>query len=210
MPEEIPTVDELKTKDLSSAVIAEARRAKKTWFIIRLGDDMIFPVEEKEAWDILNNRSNWKRHDFKFIGCSDGTTYQRIAAEGLATADRLAPEIQAVQQELARYVQLQDRLMLEEIIDMEGDPSDVQNEENKKKVQRLKTIIDRLQAKLEALETEHRGATAGIVKRATDAELEVAKANWAVKKEWPRTDMNIFTPNATAQERARILPSVGG
>lgn len=210
-PEKLPSVEELKSRDLNPQMVARETKPKPTWFVKRLSDDYTFPVEEKEAWDMLYNQSNWKRHDFQFVGYSDGTTYARITKEALAEANRLVPLIESKKGEVARYVSLEDRLMMEEIVDMEGDPSDATNEGNKKKVLRLRSIRTRLADELEVLENDHRNATADVVRRATNAELEVAKANWAERKVWPDSDLNVMTPNASAKERNKILGSgIGG
>lgn len=193
--------------DMTPAMIARETKPKPTWFVRRLGDGMEFAVEEKEAWDILYNQSSWKRRDFQFFGYSDGKTYQKIVKESMTTASRLEPLIAAKKAEVQRYISLEDKMMMDEIVDMEGDPSDAVNEANKGKVLRLQKIRTRLEDELEKLETEHRGATAGIVRTATEAEKKVAMKNWKERKTWPDADLNAITPNASPRERAKILGS---
>lgn len=194
----------MRAKDLTPALIAREKAPKPTWFV-RRGDGMEFCVQEKEAWDILHNDSQWKRHDFTFFGYSDGKTYQRVAAEAMAEATRLAPEVERLRKEVNRYRTLEDRIMLEDVIDMEGDPTDLVNEANKAKILRLHKIIEREDAKLEKVERELNASTAGAVKRATAAEREVAMANWAERRVWPADDLNVLTPGASRAERAKIM-----
>lgn len=212
MPEEekLPTLEELRSKDLTPALIARETRPRPTWFVKRLMDGVVIAVHEKEAWDMLYNQSNWKRHDFQFVGFSDGKTYQKMTKEALMEANRLVPEIDAKKKEIARYVALEDRLMIDEIIDLEGDPEDAVNEANKGKLKRLQAIRTRLDAELEALEKQHNSATADIVRRATAAELKVAQANWKREKVWPRDDINILTPAASPKERNKIIKTMNG
>lgn len=203
------TVDEMKSRDLSPSLVAREKKPKPTWFVER-GDGMIFPCEEKEAWDIIHNHSQWKRHDFKFIGYSDGTTYARMVAASMVEAQKLEPEVARLKNEVMRYRTQEDRLMLEEVIDMEGDPSDTYNEANKAKILRLRSIMQRLDEQLEATEKKYRTATADAVKDATAAELKVARENWKIKRVYPSDDLNIFTPMASPKERQKIISKMNG
>lgn len=206
-----PSVEELKGRDLSPQMVARETSPKPTWFIKRLGDGFIFPVEEKEAWDIRNNASSWKRHDFQFIGYSDGKTYQRIVKESMAQANVLIPQIEELKKTIARYRNQEDQILMNEVIDMEGDPSDTVNEAGKQKILRLRGIVDRETGKLEALEEQHRKATSGVVKTATDAELKVAMENWKNDgPTWPDDDLNILTPNADKKTRQKIVSKMSG
>ncbi len=197
-------IEQVKALDLSPAMKARESTPKKTWFFER-GDGKLIICEEREAWDIVNNRSEWKRHDFKLVGVSDGTTFQRIVKESIANAQRLEPEINKLEAELTRYEKAEDKLVVEEAVDMEGDPSDTVNEANKLKVLRLKKIIARLEEQLNAKQKEYREVVSDVVKRATDAEFAVAKGHI----EWP-TDMHIITPDADPRQRQKILKLMNG
>jgi len=213
MNEAPPSVDELKGRDLNPSMVAQETAPKPTWFVRRGSGKRageVIAVEEKEAWDMLNNTSSWKFKDFQFIGQSDGTTYQRVVKESLAAANKLAPEIEELKKTIARYRNQEDRILMDEVIDMEGDPSDTVNEAGKQKIIRLRGIVAREEDKLEKLEAAHRKATADVVKNATDAELKVAIENWKVKKVWPADDINILTPNATPRERQKIIAKMQG
>jgi len=207
---------EMKGQDLSPAAIEKATRPKKTWFFERMGDGSVFACEEREAWQICFNKSKWKRKDFRLLGTSDGTTYHRITKESMTEAYELAPTIESKKTELQRYMKAEEDLIVGEAVDMEGDVSDTFNEVNKQKVLRLRKIMDRLHGELDALESRYKEVTASVVKRATEAELEVAKANQAKRIEqglgfdWPDADLNIQTPAGSHKPRSKILGILGG
>lgn len=185
--------------------MARAKAPKPTWFVKRTGDGMIFACEEREAWDILNNHSTWKRRDFVFIGYSDGKTYKKFTDESLANAFKLEPEINSLKVEIGKYRAAEEKLVISEAVDMDGDPKDEENESNKQKVLRLRTILEKHETKLEKLEDEYKNFTRDVVRKATEAEMKVAIKNW--KKDgptWPGA-VHILTPGVPAQERRRIL-----
>lgn len=207
------TIDDLKSRDMTPAMAARAAAPKPTWFFERTGDRLsgkkpfVFACEEREAWDILNNKSEWKRRDFMCVGHSDGKTYAKMIADAKTGAARLTPQIDASRIEIDKYRAAEEKLIISEAVDMDGDAEDTTNEENKKKVKRLRNIIDKLSDKLEKLEVEYRSYTSGVVRTATEAELKVAMKNWKIRKTWPGA-VNIYTPDASPQERARILKSM--
>jgi len=203
-------VEEVKGRDLSQAEMEKASQPKKTWFFQR-GDGMVFACEEREAWDVVYNKSTWKRRDFTLLGTSDGTTYHRIVKESMSKAKALEPLIAEKKAELSKYMRAEEKLIMDEAVDMEGDPSDKTNEENKTKVLRLRGIMDRLHGELDKLEAEHKSVASDIVKRATDAELVVAKENMAKNgPEWPDEDVNIITPDVSPRDRNKILGIMQG
>jgi len=53
---------------------------KKTFFF-RIGDGKPFATEEKEAWEILQSRGNWRRKDVEYLGTSDGAKYYEALIE---------------------------------------------------------------------------------------------------------------------------------
>lgn len=197
------TAEEIKNRDLTPAAVARWSAPKKTWFFER-GDGTIIFAEEAEAWDIVHNRSEWKRHDFKLIGVSDGTTYQKLAKESMAAAKRLEPEIAKKKAEVKRYEVAEGDLLVGEAVDME-DKADPINAANIAKVERLRKIIDRIHGEIDALEAQYKKATGDVVKRAQAAELEAARGHI----EWPSA-VNIATPGASQQERQKILTLMGG
>lgn len=207
--------EELKAADLSPALVERETKAKKTWFFER-GDGKIIACEEKEAWQITYNRSTWKRRDFRILGTSDGTTYQRIVKASMGEAYELAPQIEAKKKELLRYQKAEEDLLLNEVVDMEGDPSDTINEANKGKVRRLRTIIDRIHGELDVIEERYKTVTAGVVKNATEAELAVAMKNQEKRLadkldfDWPDQNGNIETPAGSSKPRQQLLGILSG
>lgn len=208
--------EETKGKDLSPKMIERATAPKKTWFFLRYGDKKIFACEEREAWQICYNKSSWRRRDFQMLGSSDGTTYQRIVKESMTEARKLQPEIEKKQTELKRYMDAEDNLVMNEVVDMEGDPSDTVNEANKQKVLRLRKIIERLHNELDKMEEKYKEVTGDIVAKATEAELKVAKANQAKRVEegldvdWPDENLNILTPAGSSKPRKKIIGLMEG
>lgn len=204
------------SRDLTPAMLEKANRPKKTWFFKRLGDGKIIATEEREAWQIVYNRSTWKRRDFQLIGTSDGTTFNRIVKESISDAQKLEPEINKKKAELEKFMKREEDLILDEVVDMEGDPSDVENERNKQKVLRLRKIIDDLHTTLDEMEDRYKDLVADVVQKATDAEMEVAIANQAerIKQgldvDWPDQNLNIQTPEAKSGGRQKILGLIGG
>lgn len=180
------------------------RAPQKTWFFKR-GDGMIFAAEAREAWDIINNRGNWRRHDFKLLGCSDGKTYERVVREKRAEADALQPELVRMRTQLERYRKAEERLMVDEAVD-EDDLTDPVNAENVAKLKRLQGLIERFEKKLAKKEKEYRDLTKNVTQQAFDAELKVARKN---PIEYPPA-MNIITPGATPRRRKRVLDLLEG
>lgn len=203
-------------QDLSPEMMARANAPKKTWFFERMGDGKIFACEEMEAWQICYNKSTWKRRDFRLVGSSDGTTYNKIVKEMMQEAHQLAPKIEEKKKELLRYQKAEEDLIMNQAVDMEGDPSDKVNEENKGKVLRLRTIMDRIHGELDMLEDRYKEVTASVVKHATEAEIEVAKANQAKRiaegldVDWPDQNLNIITPAGSSKPRSKIVGILEG
>lgn len=204
-------IDQVRDSDMRlDAVASKVHRtaSKKTWFFERgrPGDPdyMIFPAGEIEAWNIMYNKSEWMRHDFRMLGVSDGTTYARIISESMAEAARLKPEIDKKRTELERYTLAKETLIMNEAIDME-DLEDEVNAANIEKVKRFDRIIERVTNELETMEKEFRTKTSDVVKTATAAELEVARGHF----ERPGK-INIITPEAQGAAREKILGQLPG
>lgn len=203
------------SRDLSPAMMEKASKPKKTWFFERMGDGKIFAAEEREAWQICYNKSTWKRRDFRLLGTSDGTTFHRITKESIIEAQQLEPEINKKKAELEKFMKREEDLILDEVVDMEGDPSDEENERNKQKVLRLRKIIDDLHDTLDKMEDRYRELVADVVSTATEAELEVAKKNQQQRidngqeLDWPDENLNIQTPAGSHRPRKTILNQLG-
>lgn len=200
-------LDDLRGRDLLPNMMARAKAPKPTWFVKRTGDGMTFACEEREAWDIINNHSRWKRQDFLFIGYSDGKTYKRIVDESLSESKKLEPQIAAMREEMGKYRAAEEKIIISEAVDMDGDPADAVNEANKQKVLRLRKIMEKQDAKLEVVEKQYRDSTADVVKKATEAEKKVAMENWKKQRVWPGA-VHIMTPGVSSRERQRILKAM--
>lgn len=207
---------EVMSRDLTPAMREKASKPKKTWFFKRLGDGKVIATEEREAWQICYNRSTWKRRDFQLIGTSDGTTFAKITRESIVEAQQLEPEIEKKKAELEKFMKREEDLILDEVVDMEGDPEDAENERNKQKVLRLRKIIDDLHNDLDTMEARYKELVADVVQRATDAEMKVAIKNQeerlkqGLDVDWPDANLNIQTPEAKAGGRQKILGLIGG
>lgn len=209
---EIPKeAEELRGKDLSPVVVERATKPKKTWFFKRLGDGKVFACELREAWQICYNRSSWRRKDFQILGTSDGTTFKRIIDASIKDAQRLQPEIDKQRATWQRYMKMEEDLIFNDLIDMDGDPADEENERGKQKVIKLRTIIEKEGKKLDDLEDEFRRKVSEVVTYATDEEMKVAienqKRRLAEGKDfdWPPETANINTPKANARARKKIV-----
>lgn len=208
--------EEVRARDLSPAMVERFLTPKKTWFFERIGDGFVFACEEREAFDICYNKSRWKRRDFRLLGTSDGLTFDRVRKESMGRARELEPEIERLKTEIQKYQDAEEKLIMDEVVDMEGDPADVVNEANKQKVLRIRAILDRIHDQLDTLEDEYKNVTANVIRRATEAELEVAKANQAERiknglgLDWPSEDLNGFTPDADPRTRKKILNIMNG
>lgn len=209
-------IEKAREADMTPAMRERASKPQKTWFFERMGDGMVFACEEREAWDVCYNKSTWKRRDFRLLGTSDGKTYHSIVKESLSKAKELEPVIIKKKDEMSKYMRAEEKLIMDEAVDMEGDPEDKMNEANKAKVVRLRGIIDRYHDELDILEEQFRSITSDIVKKATAAELEVAKKDQANRVQrgdeldWPEYDTNIITPDTDKRGRNKILNIMAG
>lgn len=201
MEPEKNSMEDVKSRDMAS--MSREAAPKKTWFFQR-GDGMVFACEEHEAWDVVNNKSEWKRRDFRLLGVSDGTTYAKMVKESIVKAKVLEPELTAMENEIMRFQKAEENLLTSEAVDMD-DLEDPVNAANIAKVMRLRKIIEKQRSKLEEKKDTYRKLVSDVVKRATEAELEVARGNI----EWPGA-VNIITPNASPQERKKILNIMEG
>ena len=196
-------IEQVRSQDLTPAMIEKESKPKKTWFFER-GDGFIFAAEEPEAWEIMYNRSTWKRRDFKMLGVSDGTTYKSIVSKGKSRAIALQNEVEAKLKEMQQYQKALNRLLIDEAVDME-DPTDPVNVANIGKVKRLQTIIGRMEKELSKAEDELKNLTKNLIKEATDAEVEKARGHM----ERPRR-VDVITPNASSEDRQKIVSIMDG
>lgn len=187
--------EDLRNKDLSPTMIAKFTEPKKTWFIERTGDHFVFACEEVEAWKLLTNRSGWTRRDFKIIGVSDGTTYDKIIKEAKGKAEVILKEIKEVEAEANKYRATEQKFVFEDLLELTDE-----------KVKKVKSIIKDYDLKLEKMNKSYFDMTRDVAITAFNAELEVAKNSG--NREFP-TNQDINTPGASAKERRRIVNKMG-
>lgn len=192
-------------EEQKNADLAEAKATKigKTWFIKRLGDGYVFACEENEASEIMYNRGNWMRRDFKIIGVSDGKRFQEVIAESGSKANAVLAEVQELEVGLQRYRQTEERMIYTDLID----PNDTSEstKEGRDRLQKLRDIINGYLEKIEAKNEEYKALTTGIRKLAFEEELKIALGHI----ERPR-NKNIITPGATPTERRKIVGKMQG
>lgn len=194
--------EEQRSRDLSPSEVERYTRPKKTWFIERLGDNYIFACEEAEAYELMYNRTNWMRRDFKILGVSDGIMFAKMIREGRSTADRVSGELNALEAERSRFAKAEENLIFVELVD----PDDTESPENAPglaKLNRIRDILAKYDKRLEDKHLELKACTSELNKAAFDAEFAVAKGHI----ERP-SNQNIITPGASPEERLKILRSM--
>lgn len=193
-------MDDQKDKDLSPAMVASETKPTKTWFIER-GDGMIFACKESEAWELLKNRTNWMRNDFKIVGVSDGMTYAKSVSASRIKADSLRVEVDSLLPDVEKYKQTEKKLIYEDLVD----PTDTSpaTEADREKLSKVRSIIQKLEVTINAKRKELFEAEKNINQTAFNAELEVARGHI----EYP-SNQNVITPGASPMERAELVKMV--
>lgn len=139
-------------------------KPQKTWFFEK--DGVPFGVNEKEAWELITNKSSWRRNDIEMLGMSDGQKFHEIVKAAGPRREELQVEIKALQEKLDKYIKGHDRLLFDEFAE-EDDP----------RVLRAKELIKKTEDEMEPLETELKELRSGLISKAFNAELEVARGN---------------------------------
>jgi hypothetical protein len=164
-------------------------KATNTWFFER-GDGFVFACEEAEAWGIMFNKSNWKRNDFSLIGMSDGKTYYKIIREGNIEAEDLRQSRSKISSNLMRYKETEERLRFSELLP-----------EDNEKVILVAKLIEEQQEKLVEVDEKLKNFNKYLIKKAFDAELELARGN----KVLPR-NFDVMTP--VESDRNQIISNL--
>ena len=172
------------TEDLSKYT-----KPEKTWFFKR-GDGMVFACNEIQANEIMRNRTNWMRRDFKMLGTSDGTTYKRVKDEERKKIVGMKEELKELNVSLSKYLKTLERFKFDELLD-DTDP----------KVIRANELIKELENKIDERENVLKNAAKIIEQKAFDAEFEIANG----KLEMP-SDINVVTPES--KDREKILKAL--
>lgn len=150
----------------------------KTWFFER-GDGKIFSTDEKEAWGILRNKSNWMRTDFKIIGVSDGQTYVKTIKSADKERQLTDSKVNEKTAELNRYLATLDKFKFEMLL-----------EDTDEKVVKVKGIIKGIQDEITELQSKFSKGFQDIINMAFEAELAVARGHI----EMP-SNFDVITPN---------------
>lgn len=161
---------------------------QKTWFFKR-GDGEIFATGEKEAWEILRNRGNWMRRDFKLIGASDGKTFGRVLADSANLKKGLQEKVAELKKILKRYRDAEEKFKFEDLLE-DDDP----------KVITVRKRIDETDTELLKNEGELKEIARTIFNKAFQAELESSTG----KMELP-TNQDIETPGGRSSEIKSIM-----
>jgi len=159
----------------------------KTWFIERVGDGYIFATDERDAWNMLTNKSKWVRHDFKIVGVSDGKTYFKIMGSGKAEMQNLIDKKIQLQTTYQKYSDTEDRLRFKELKD-----------DSDEMVQKVTKILMDLSKEIAQIDSDLKNFNQILTNKAFNAELEIARGNI----EFP-SNHDIITP--VESDRQKIL-----
>jgi hypothetical protein len=163
----------------------------KTWFIQRGNNpDDIFACEEQECWGLLQNKSNWRRNDFKIVGVSDGQTYVKMLKESQSEVSKVQQEVELLSKDLTRYLDTRDNFKFKELLPETDD-----------KMVRVSALIKELQDKIDEKSIILKDAQQYIVNKAFKAELDIARGNI----EYP-ANFDVITPHGN---RDKILRELG-
>lgn len=159
------------------------------WFFER-GDGQIITCEENEAWNLMRNKSNWQRQDFKFLGMSDGKTYVETIKTAQAEKNRVEGLVAQKSSELTRYLDTLDKFKFEQLLD-----------DSDEKVVKVKGIIAGIQKEIDLLNQEFSKGYQDVVNKAFNAELEKAKGNMIMPQ-----NQDIMTPKGDREAIIRNMP----
>lgn len=162
----------------------------KTWFIERTGDGFVFATDELDAWNLLTNKSNWVRHDFKIIGVSNGETYFNILRNGRNEMNQLIETKEKLSSDLLKYQQTEERLRFVELRDNTDEM-----------VKKVTALTDDLRKQISDIDQQLANFNKILVKRAFDAELEIARGHI----EFP-SNHDVITP--VKSDREKILANL--
>lgn len=171
----------------------QAMKQQKTWFFEKNGEP--FAVNEKEAWELVSNKSTWRTRDIKMIGCSDGTAYYNTVKDAGSRRTELKGIVDALKLKLNKLIAAHDKLMFEEFLD-----------DKNERVQRAKKLIADVETELEPLDEELKSLSSGLIRKAFEAELEAARNN----KEMPRNfDVQVKAERGLESIAEQFKKSIG-
>lgn len=166
-------------------------KINKTWFIQRGNNEKdILACDEQECWNLLKNKSNWRRNDFKIIGVSSGVKYIETIKEAQGEIIKTQNELNSLSQDLTRYLNTKDKFKFEELLP-----------DTEPKVIRVNTLIKELEQQISEKNKIINNSNKYIVDKAFQEELKVARGNI----EMP-SNFDVFTPHGN---RDKILNALG-
>jgi hypothetical protein len=190
-PSNEPAINNMNNEEQEQKLYtSSATKPCKTWFFERTGDGFIFPCDETEAWNILNNRSTWIRKDFKMLGMSDGTLYFDIIRNAKHEKRALVEKRAELDRDYQRYSQTEERLRFTELKD-----------DSDEMVIKVKAILSKLVGEIQEIDAKIQSFDRDLIKKAFDAELERARGN-LVRPE----NHDIITPRV--EDRQKILSNI--
>jgi hypothetical protein len=174
-----------------NTALSQNAKPEPTWFFEGMKDGKIFACKEEEAWNIMQNPSNWARRDFRMVGHSNGETYFNIIKNSKNEVALLKEEREQLSLDLNKHLQTEDELRFKQLKD--------DDDEMVKKV-----VVKRreLQTKMADIDKQLSDISRTIITKAFDAELEVARTNQTL----PR-NMDVYTPDN--KDRNIILNNIG-
>lgn len=144
----------------------ESSKPTKTWFIERTNDKHIFATDEHDAWNMLTDKSKWRRHDFKIIGVSDGTTYFNVMRNGRQEMAELAEQKANLSATYQKYSDTEDRLRFKELKD-----------DTDEMVIKVTKLLADIRKQLKGVDDKIANFNKHLVEKAFNAELEKARGN---------------------------------
>lgn len=143
----------------------ESSKPAKTWFIER-GDGHIFATDEHDAWNLLTDKSKWRRHDFKIVGVSDGITYFDIMRKGKSEMNSLLEKKAELSNTFQKYSATEDKLRFTDLKDND-DPM----------VMKVMKLLSDLQKEIKEVDEKISNFNKYLVAKAFNAELDKARGN---------------------------------
>jgi hypothetical protein len=165
-------------------------KVSSTWFFERTGDKYIFACDEQEAWNLLNNKSNWARRDFKMLGMSDGKTYISMLKSANQNALELKQKRDTLALDFDRYSKTEERLRFVELKD-----------DTDEMVVKVKGILSNLSKEIQELDDKLSNHNRDTVKKAFEAELNKARGNMVMPQ-----NFDVMTP--VSADREKILSNI--
>lgn len=122
--------------------------------------------DERQAWNLLRNTSNWQKKGLTYIGQSKGILFTEIMASIKATVRALEESLNIAREELAKYMVTKDKFKFDSLLD-ENDP----------KMIKVSLLITEKEEETQKLTKEIEKANKEVHTKAFQAELEEAEKN---------------------------------